>query len=221
MTLPLQLGWNNLDVAVSASTTCSSLLLYFHAESLAGEYTTLTTLDTASYPGSYPLRSSPLRYQPEPPFSLSSPSFYTTPTVTQVAIGLIYSLNICSSAGSGWLKTVSKFNLTARPLRHPMGSLRYLSLLAGNWSSLDSFRQRSFSFQHSQHPTLSTESIAESSYKTLTGSRGILGDFNHYVPSVAASPGFSLHHSEPSVPDQTTLPRFCEHNYFASKALTC
>lgn len=66
----------------------------------------------------------------------------------------------------------------------------------------------SFSFQHSQHPTLSTESIAESSYKTLTGSRGILGDFNHYVPSVAASPGFSLHHAEPSVPDQTTLPRF-------------
>ena len=68
----------------------------------------------------------------------------------------------------------------------------------------------SFSFQHSQHPTLSTESIAESSYKTLTGSRGILGDFNHYVPSVAASPGFSLHHAEPSVPDQTTLPRFLE-----------
>ena len=49
----------------------------------AGEYTTLTTLDTASYPG-YQLRSSPPRYQPEPPFSLSSPSFYATPTVTQV-----------------------------------------------------------------------------------------------------------------------------------------
>ena len=51
---------------------------------VSGEYTTLTTLDTASYPG-YQLRSSPPRYQPEPPFSLSSPSFYATPAVTQVA----------------------------------------------------------------------------------------------------------------------------------------
>ena len=66
------------------------------------------------------------------------------------------------------------------------------------------------SFQHSQHPTLSTESIAESSYKTLSGSRGILGDFNHYVPSVAASPGFSLHHTESNVQDHSSLPRLVQ-----------
>ena len=37
-----------------------------------------------------------------------------------------------------------------------------------------------------------------------------MGDFNHYVPSVAASPGFSLHHTESNVQDQSSLPRFVQ-----------
>ena len=37
-----------------------------------------------------------------------------------------------------------------------------------------------------------------------------MGDFNHYVPSVAASPGFSLHHTESNVQDHSSLPRLVQ-----------
>ena len=67
------------------------ILSLFHLQYFPGEYTTLTTLDTASYPG-YQLGSSPTRFQAETPFSISSPSFYTgTPTITQVAICCCFS----------------------------------------------------------------------------------------------------------------------------------
>ena len=102
-----------------------------HTESSTGEYTTLTTLDTASYPG-YPLRSSPPRYQSEPPFSLSSPSFYTSPTVTQVATSFFLLKHLLSRQlaqdhipiPSYSLVTTTSHGFTTTPLPSP----RYLKL---------------------------------------------------------------------------------------------
>ena len=129
-TLHLQQGWNNLAEAVSA-TKKSSFLSNIHTGSSTGEYTTLTTLDTASYPG-YPLRSSPPRYQSEPPFSLSSPSFYTSPTVTQVATSFFLLKHLLSRQlaqdhipiPSYSLVTTTSHGFTTTPLPSP----RYLKL---------------------------------------------------------------------------------------------
>ena len=108
------------------------IVLLFHLQYLPGEYTTLTTLDTASYPG-YQLASSPTRFQADPPFSISSPSFYTgTPTITQVAISFCFFLRSPFLAGS-FLKTVSKHDSSACWSLRPsaLGSLRYNSILPG------------------------------------------------------------------------------------------
>ena len=108
------------------------ILSPLHLQYLPGEYTTLTTLDTASYPG-YQLASSPTRFQADPPFSISSPSFYTgTPTITQVAISFCFSLGSSFLAGS-FLKTVSKHDSSACWSLRPsaLGSLRYNSILPG------------------------------------------------------------------------------------------
>ena len=84
-TLRLQQGSTNLVEEVSLKNKNRSWYFFLHLQYLPGEYTTLTTLDTASYP-SYQLTSSPTRFQADPSFSISSPSFYTgTPTITQVA----------------------------------------------------------------------------------------------------------------------------------------
>ena len=89
-TLRLLQDSTNLVEEVSSKNK-KLIMSLFHLQYFPGEYTTLTTLDTASYPG-YQLGSSPTRFQADPPFSISSPSFYTgTPTITQVAIYFCFS----------------------------------------------------------------------------------------------------------------------------------